>query len=301
MDRWASRRDKARQPEHRRTGHRWELEPSRERRSFAERKDRALADIGVYRVVAVRDLSKTQFDGHPFTTRRAIGEMVRQGFVQEHSAKGPKGGRFKVLTVTERGAERARDLANKYGLAKQRTWAGLEKLRDAPHDVAVYRAAQKERRMLLSRALVVHRVRIDAELKRELARASGRAQAQGPEHAAAARRAAARRLGLPVKRGRVKLPDAQLEYRDANGEIGRVNIEVASDHYSERTIAAKAAAGFSVHAVTGGRGGGGGKGGTRSAGRLLARIANALGRAAGSGSRSGGARHRGRAGGSIEL
>lgn len=289
MDRWTSTRDQTRQPVRRRKGHRREIDPERKRRSFAERKDRALADIGVYRAVAVKDLAVAHFDGHPFTTRRAYAEMIRQGYVREHSAQGPKGGRFKVLTVTEKGAERARDLAGKYGLTKQRTWSGLEKLRDAPHDVAVYRAAQKEQSSLLSRVFVVHRVRIDAELKREIARASGRAQAKAPAHAGAARRAAARRLGLPVVRGRVKLPDAQLEYLDHNGNIGRINIEVASPNYRASAIAGKARAGFAVHSTGG------------SGGRVAARIAQALGRAAGSGSRSGGGRNRGRSGGSIEL
>ena len=289
MDRWGSRRGQERQPERRQTGHRREFDPTRKRRSFSERKERALADIGVYRAVAVRDLAAAHFDGHPFTTRRAYGEMIRQGYVQEHSARGPKGGRFKVLTVTEKGAERARELAGKYGLTKQRTWSGLEKLRDASHDVAVYRTAQKERHELLSRGFVVHRVRIDAELKRAIARASGRAQAKGRAKAAAARRAAGQRLGLPIKNGRVKLPDAQLEYLDHNGTIGRVNIEVASPNYRVGAIVGKARAGFAIHSTGG------------SGGRVMARIAQALGLAAGSGSRSGGGRNRGRAGGSIDL
>ena len=59
----------------------------------------------------------------------------------------------------------------------------------------------------------------------------------------------ARELGLPVDdEGRVLHPDAQIEYEDAEGRTGRVNIEVASGNYSPETVKAKAAAGFRVHA-----------------------------------------------------
>ena len=43
-------------------------------------------------------------------------------------------------------------------------------------------------------------------------------------------------------------PDAQIEYEDAEGRTGRVNVEVASGNYSPETIKAKAAAGFAMHA-----------------------------------------------------
>ena len=44
-------------------------------------------------------------------------------------------------------------------------------------------------------------------------------------------------------------PDAQLEYTDASGRTGRVNIEVASGHYRASAIRAKANVGFVVHAT----------------------------------------------------
>ena len=62
------------------------------------------------------------------------------------------------------------------------------------------------------------RIRIDAELKREIARAAEIARArEGKEAADAARFEAAEALGLPVKDGRVEYPDAQLEYTDSEG------------------------------------------------------------------------------------
>ena len=288
MSRWDDARDDSRQADPRKTGHRREFEPRHQsRQSFAERKELALADVAVFRTVSVRDLAAARFGGHPFTTRKAINAMVRSGWMREHTAKGPKGGKFQVLTVTSKGAQRGKELAAKYGLAQQATWSGLVKRAEIRHDIAVYRAAQAEKAKLEARRCVVERVRIDAEMKRDVARANAAGAA------ALERRRVARQLGLPVQDGKVLVPDAQLQYRDPEGRGGRVNIEVVSEHYSGASIAAKAAAGFAIHSS--------GSAGSGSGGRVAAKIAAVLGSAAGSGSRGGGGRGGGRARGSIEL
>ena len=67
--------------------------------------------------------------------------------------------------------------------------------------------------------------------------------------AAAERYRVARELGLPIDaQGRVLYPDAQIEYFDADGRNGRVNVEVASGHYRAPSVRAKAHAGFRLHA-----------------------------------------------------
>ena len=302
LDQEDARKD-SRPAESRRTGHRREFQPRRQRRqSFAERKELALTDAAVFRTVSVRDLAAARFGGHPFTTRKAINSMVRAGWMREHTSKGPKGGKFQVLTVTSKGAQRGKELAAKYGLREQATWSGLVKRSELRHELAVYRAAQAEKADLEARGCVVERIRIDAEMKRVVARANA---AGAPE---LERRRVARQLGLPVQEGKVLVPDAQLQYRDPEGRTGRVNVEVVSEHYSDASIAAKAAAGFSIHSAgTAGSGSGGSStgtrisGGTASGGRTAAKIAAALGSAAGAGSRSGGGRGGGRAKGSIEL
>ena len=72
-------------------------------------------------------------------------------------------------------------------------------------------------------------MRIDAELKKQVARATEKARAkEGKEAADAARHKAAQELELPIKEGRVVYPDAQIEYQDIEGRSGRVNVEIAS-------------------------------------------------------------------------
>ena len=276
-----------RKQEKTREGHRRKHEPRRQRQSFEDRSDRALADVGMYRGVSYRDLSEAHFEGHPYATRRAVDRMIRGGFMREHQARGPKGGSYKVLTLTRAGAARARRLAHQHGLDKdQRAWAGLVKREELQHDAAIYRAARIEHVRLAERGAIVDRVRIDAEMKKDIARAGETARTRGGKEAAdAARFQAADELGLPVRDGRVLYPDAQLEYTDAEGRGGRVNIEIATEHYHTNAIAMKAAAGFQMHG---------------SGGKASALIARALG-GDGGGDGGGGGRGRGGDKATVEL
>ena len=279
-----------REREQPRTGHRREYEPRQDKLSFVQRVERAMADVGMYRTVSYRDLSEAHFGGHPFATRKAVDRMIRNGLMREHLAKGPKGGAFKVLTVTEAGAREARQLAVKQGFAKeQRTWSGLVKKSELSHDTAVYRAAQIEQRRLIEQGARICRVRIDAELKKHVARATEKARAkEGKAAADAARRKAAQDLKLPIKNGKVIYPDAQIEYQDSEGHSGRVSVEIASEHYRTGAIAAKAQAGFRMHGN-----------GARANG-MIRKALGVIQRDGGDARNKGGAAHGGRDG-SLEL
>ena len=275
-----------------RAGHRREHDardrPHRTRteRTRTERTRAAIADVGLYRAVSYRDLSDTHFDGHPFTTRRMVTHMTRAGLIEEHEARGPGGNTFTVLTATERGKDAAHRAAVDAGhAAEQRTWSGLVKPTELSHDTAVYRAALDERARIEAEGGRVTRVRIDAELKAIVATATETARAESGDRAAdAARVHAAQELGLPMQDDHVMYPDAQLDIEDGDGLSGRVNVEIASDHYHAAAIAAKAGAGFAMH------------GSSRSAARKIAR---ALARETDSGP-GGGEPHAGRDG-SVEL
>ena len=242
-------RERPIQREQPRTGHRREHDPRRDNRTAQQRVDAALADVGMYRNVSYRDLSESQFGGHPYTTRRAVDGMIRDGLAVEHQAKGPKGGTYKVLTLTEAGARRARQCAVEQGFDKQQqVWTGLVKRGELSHDTAVYRAAQVEARRLAGQGARIRRVRIDAELKKHVARATETARAkEGKQAADAARIKAAKDFELPIRDGKIVYPDVQIEYQDIEGRSGRVNVEIASEHYSGKTITAKAQAGFQMH------------------------------------------------------
>ena len=238
-----------------RDGHRREYAASRDRGSisFRERCRGALADVGIYGAVSVRDLAEAHFGGHPYTTRRAVNAWIREGLAKESTAKGPKGRPFKVLTLTRKGAAAIRDLAAGQGLDPGqhiRSAARLLQHAQLAHDTAIYRACGRERQRLLERGAAIRRVRLDGEFKSAVARRSESARARDRRRAAdAERHRAARELELPIdEQGRVLYPDAQIEYTDADGRSGRVNVEVASGHYRAGSVRAKAAAGFRMHA-----------------------------------------------------
>ena len=236
-----------------RDGHRREHAASRDRgsTSFRERCRGALADIGVYGAVSYRDLAEAHFGGHPYTTRRAVNAWVRDGLAQETRVTEPRGNPFKVLTLTSKGVAEARLRAAERGMDPgQEIRAARLRRSEVAHDTAIYRACRQEHQRLLERGAAVLRVRLDGELKSAVAHRSESARAKGARRAAdAERHRVARELGLPVDaRGRVLYPDAQIEYTDADGRTGRINIEVASGNYRAHSVRAKAAAGFVLHA-----------------------------------------------------
>ena len=249
-------------------GHRREYDAREAQPRTRRTRDRdAIADVGMYRAVSYKDLSEQHYDNHPYVTRRAVNRMVRDGKLEEHEATGPQGNTFKVLTATERGRDDAYRAAIDAGhVPEQQTWTGLVKPAELSHDTAVYRAALDERARIEADGGRVVRVRLDAELKSLVATATEKARAEGGDRAAdTAKAAAAQELGLPMHDGHVMYPDAQLEIEDSQGMGGRVNVEIASDHYHAAAIVAKAGAGFSMH------------GSSRSANQNIGR---ALGRAA---------------------
>ena len=223
-------------------------------RSLQERLDGALVDVAVHRAISYSDIVRQHFGGHPYAARRGVDRLVRAGYLAQSREPGPKGGTFLVLHATRRGADRARSLAASGGLdPDQRAWSGIGRKADLVHDVAIYRAVRDHRAQLVDVGARVTRIRLDAELRGIVARHSEEARARAGKRAAdAARRDAARDLGLPVlDNGKVLYPDAQVEYLNPAGDVGRVSIEIATEHYKPEAVAAKARAGFAVHAANG--------------------------------------------------
>ena len=247
------RRDRRRTAPAIHSGHRRELSPDRRRIPFNQRLDRALLDLGVYRTIALQDVCAVHFDGHPYTSRRGLDKLKRQGFLSEHTAKGPKSKPYQVLSLTDRGKQQAQRFRAKRGLdPHQHLWSGCVKQSDMAHEVAIFRAAQIEINRLEASGNRIKRIRLDAELKRIVFRKAETARIQkGRTAADQARRQAAQELDLPVQDNQVVYPDAQIEYEDAAGRSGRANIEVVTDNYRVASIASKAQAGFALYGSAG--------------------------------------------------
>ena len=179
-------RDAGRDRDPERHGHRREYEATHPRRDFSDRVDSVVRDVAAFGVVALSDLITHQFDGHTFAGRRGIGAAEQRGWIERQTAPGPKGGRFTVVVATPAGAARAAGLWATEGRASQRVFRGAVKTTDMRHDVAVYRAACEAQARIEAAGRRVARIRIDAELKGQVAGQAERArQAHGRVEAAA--------------------------------------------------------------------------------------------------------------------
>lgn len=58
----------------------------------------------------------------------------------------------------------------------------------------------------------------------------------------------AARHGLQVVGNKIPVPDLRIEYETREGDMGRVDLELATENYRPRQIAEKARAGFSLYA-----------------------------------------------------
>ena len=220
--------------------------------TFRERSERAFVDVGIYRIVPSGELADAHFDGRKVTARRAVNAWIREGLAKESTIMDGNGGEFTLLTLTRKGASVAQDVAAGRGLDPEQKFAAAPDLRreQVAHDSVLYRAARREGERLARKGARVRRVRLEGDLRGTVSRRCLAARYRHGQRAAdAERHRAADELGLPVDReGSVLYPDLQIEYVDAEGRTGSVNIEIATGTYRTSGVRSKAGAGFRMHA-----------------------------------------------------
>ena len=214
------------------------------RRSQADRMWDALELLGDFRVVSYRDVQRECFDGHAFTAGRAVRDLSSEGLVEVHTVqprrarRDSRGHGFKVLALTAAGAARVRERRCARG-CDRRVWQGLVKRRELEHDAGVSELVLDTVDRARSLGGTVVSVRLEAELKGEVARAVSAATQRGGGPAAARRRAAGA-LGVPVdEAGACCFPDAVVEVRDADGEVSTLALELVTGSYSRRQVERK--------------------------------------------------------------
>ena len=225
----------------------------RRRLTVRDRSERALVEVGIYRYVPFQEIVEAHFRGIHLTARREVNSWIREGLARQSMTAGTDGMPLELLSLTREGASVARDLAPEQELdpGQEFTYTPRRHHRHhLAHDAAIYRACRRERERLTREGARVRRVRLDAELQGSVLRRCHSTRWElGQRAADFARYRAATELGLPTgDDGRVLYPDAQIEYIDADGGTGRLNIEVASEHYRPGHLRAKAAAGFRIYA-----------------------------------------------------
>jgi hypothetical protein len=213
-----------------------------------EDETRALATIGVFRVVSEDDLFG------PGGIDADVRHLSDEGLVGRETLTDTEGSQH-ILSLTHEGKEllEASRLDEAKGPA-QVLYAGVVKPRELAHDVQVYRAFKNEQDRIEADGGRVTRVVLDYELKREYQRFLNREDRPEDATLESDRRAFAEANDLQVVRGHLELPDLRIECETADGRLYHRDVEIITEHYSRGQIGGKSRAGFVCYRAGGGKG-----------------------------------------------
>jgi len=203
-----------------------------------------LTEIGKFRAVSSEDLEEFRYHGDEDRMRPDVANLIRQGLAAEkivpHCDNGPR----RLLTLTKKGHQFLRSTGTVP--RNQATYYGFTKPREAHHDADLYRLYHKAAQDIERQGGKNPRVVLDFELKKRVFHDLAKL---GPEkHSPEAKREIAEKHGLQVVRGKIPLPDLRIEYEGRDGDMARVDLELATEHYRGSNLAEKVRAGFSLYA-----------------------------------------------------
>jgi hypothetical protein len=210
--------------------------------SLRQYEEYALADIGRFRIVAEDDLSAFLYEDHRNEMERDLWSLKRQGLIQSQTLEGPDGRQREMLALTKSGYRLLR--AARALPEKQTVYYGFVKPKEANHDADIYRVYREEGARISRAGGTKLRVILDFELKKRLNRDFVTFGTESRDQIAA-------RHGLRVVNGKIPVPDLRIEYETREGDLGRVDLELATEHYRPRQLAEKARAGFSFYTHAG--------------------------------------------------
>src|SRR6516162_7844124 len=160
-----------------------------------------LTEVAKFRVVDVEDLAKLAYSGDRSRMENDLRGLSHQGLVERRETSVLKKESRQVLTLTRHGERLIR--RQRFVPEDQTIYSGLVKPKEAGHDADLYRLYHKVADRIEDRGGKIVRVQLDYELKEELYRKLGRAQAQEKNEAFHLKHAFAQQLRLPVVNGKV--------------------------------------------------------------------------------------------------
>jgi hypothetical protein len=211
-----------------------------------------MREVGRFRTVAAGDLAHHRYAGNSGEFRQDLLELTEQGLVQSRSVwSGPNSHKLDALVLTKQAKAL---LEEKFPDAEgQVLHAGFVKAREIRHDAALYRMFQAESARIEAAGGRVRRVVLDYELKKKVYSPLAKAKQLAPLDYARKQTEIARQNGLTVVAGKIPLPDLRIEYETEEGEMARVDLELATGHYHARSLQEKIQAGFKLYAPEGDR------------------------------------------------
>ena len=208
-----------------------------------------MREIGRFRTVAIDDLARICYGGNADQMRQDLPALADQGLIQCRTAcTRTNREKLAVVVLTARGKE---VLERHFSQgSSQQLYAGFVKPAEVAHDAAIYRMYQAEAARIVAGGGRIRRVVLDYELKQKVYSplAKAKAKALGASEYAKRQAEVARQHGLAVIKGKIPLPDLRIEYETADGELARVDLELATHHYHGSHLQTKADAGFKMYA-----------------------------------------------------
>lgn len=206
-----------------------------------------LTTVGTFRAIAVNDLVTYQYARNGRLFAQDLRSLKRQGLIRVHRLL--VGGTDDVLQVMVITREAKRLLATVGSESTRRVWyAGLVKPREVSHDAAIYRMYEVEAAQIRDRGGVVRRVVLDYELKASIFATLAKFRSLPAVAYARCQSEVAHANGLPIAGGRICLPDLRLEYQTADGDLTKIDLELATRHYHGAYSIEKANLGFKLYA-----------------------------------------------------
>ena len=208
-----------------------------------------MTDIGTFRTVDVRDLSRFAYGGNEAAMNYDLGELRAQGLVEEKTVPQAHKEPRNVVALTEKGH---RILRKTSGLRKdQAIYHGYVKAREINHDADLYKVYQQAAEEIRRRGGKPVRVRLDFELKAAIQRERNALKDRAEGEQRDRLEAFAKEHGLTISETVIRVPDVQVEYETRDGELERTNLELVSENYRTEGIRSKAESGFTIYARAG--------------------------------------------------
>lgn len=203
-----------------------------------------LRELGTFRAVDSEALAEIAYDRNHERMEQDLRNLIRQSLITRRGVEGRDKERLEILTLTKAGRRLlARHKLMPHG---QPIYRGLVKPKEARHDAALYQLYHKAAREIERDGGRVRSVALDYELKKRINRELARL---GPNHLDSNNKIEiAQAHGVRVINGKVVVPDLQIEYENAEGQVARVNLELATKNYRPSQLQAKAQAGFTLYA-----------------------------------------------------
>jgi hypothetical protein len=229
--------------------HRENLRGARDRHDLTDAHRELMIDVGRFRTVALPDLARSHYHGNYGALERDLSQLITRNLMERHAvALDHRRSVLHVVALTRKGKALLQQQRETPGAGpRQALYAGIVKPREVAHDAMIYRMYQAEAAHIERSGGKVRRVLLDYELKKRVYSPLAKDKDLPALEHARRQQQVAEENGLKVVDGHIVLPDLRIEYENAQGELAKVDLELATRNYRGSHLKPKVQAGFKLY------------------------------------------------------